>query len=133
MAWHLRFWRRLKIAPGVTVNLSRAWPPSVSIGPRGNKTTIGRRGIRRSIGIPGTGLYATNQQSWESLRGETATPGRPAIKSPQDDGGRPALPPPSEPVPVPSAIETCGFCGGSIGADGRCEMCGQPAERWHTQ
>ena len=60
MGWHLRFWRRLRIAPGVTLNLSKSGA-SVSAGPRGAKVTVGRLGIRRTIGIPGTGVYATSQ------------------------------------------------------------------------
>ncbi len=53
-----RFWRRLRIAPGVTLNLSKSGG-SLSFGPRGAKFTVGPRGKRATVGIPGTGLYYT--------------------------------------------------------------------------
>ncbi len=53
-----RFFRRMKIAPGLTVNLSKSGP-SLSFGARGAKVTVGRRGVRRTVGIPGTGLFYT--------------------------------------------------------------------------
>jgi tetratricopeptide (TPR) repeat protein len=53
-----RFWRRFKIAPGITLNLSKSGG-SLSFGPRGAKFTIGRKGPRTSLGIPGTGLFYT--------------------------------------------------------------------------
>lgn len=54
MAWNFR--RRIKIAPGVSLNLSKGGI-STSIGPRGAKLTIGPRGVYSNLGIPGTGLY----------------------------------------------------------------------------
>ncbi|GBE15197.1 MAG TPA: DUF4236 domain-containing protein [Proteobacteria bacterium] len=54
-----RFWRRVKIAPGVTLNLSKAGG-SFSLGPRGAKFTVGSRGKRATMGIPGTGLFYTS-------------------------------------------------------------------------
>lgn len=53
-----RFFRRMKIAPGVSLNLSKSGP-SLSFGPRGAKYTVGPRGTRRTIGLPGTGLHYT--------------------------------------------------------------------------
>lgn len=60
--WHTRLWRRVRIAPGVTINLTKSGP-SVSVGPRGAKMTFGSRGVRQTLGIPGTGIYATRQLS----------------------------------------------------------------------
>jgi len=51
-----RFWRRIKIAPEVTLNLSKSGG-SLSFGPRGAKFTIGPKGKRATVGLPGTGLY----------------------------------------------------------------------------
>jgi hypothetical protein len=51
----LRFFRRIRIAPGVSVNLSKSGA-SFSVGPRGAKVTVGPKGIRRTVGIPGTGV-----------------------------------------------------------------------------
>ena len=57
-----RLWRRMKIAPGVTLNLSKSGG-SISIGPRGNKFSIGPRGKHISLGIPGSGLFYTKRYS----------------------------------------------------------------------
>jgi len=54
-----RFWRRIKIAPGVTLNLSKSGG-SLSFGPRGAKFTVGSRGKRATVGLPGTGLFYTS-------------------------------------------------------------------------
>jgi Protein of unknown function (DUF4236) len=59
----LRLWRRFRIAPGVTVNLSKSGA-SVSIGARGAHVTFGRRGVRQTVGIPGTGVYYTEHTPW---------------------------------------------------------------------
>jgi len=57
-----RFWRRVKIAPGVTLNLSKSGP-SLSLGPRGAKFTVGPRGKRLTMGLPGSGLFYTTTPS----------------------------------------------------------------------
>jgi hypothetical protein len=56
----LRFWKRVQILPGVTINFSRGLP-SVSIGPRGAKLTFGPHGTRATVGLPGTGLFYTEK------------------------------------------------------------------------
>lgn len=53
-----RFFRRMRIAPGLTVNLSKSGA-SLSLGPRGARYTIGPRGRRATLGLPGTGLFYT--------------------------------------------------------------------------
>lgn len=58
-----RFFRRIRLAPGLTLNLSRSGG-SLSLGPRGAKITLGPRGVRRTLGLPGTGLYYTENRSW---------------------------------------------------------------------
>ena len=55
-----RFYRRVRLFPGVTVNLSRSGP-SVSVGVRGAHLTLGRRGVTRTVGIPGTGIFYTSR------------------------------------------------------------------------
>lgn len=50
-----RFYRRIKIAPGLSLNLGKRGT-SVSVGPRGAKVTFGPNGTRSSVGIPGTGM-----------------------------------------------------------------------------
>ena len=58
-----RFYRRLKIAPGITLNFSKSGV-STSLGPRGAKVTIGKKGVRKTFGIPGTGMYYTDYSPW---------------------------------------------------------------------
>ncbi|MBW2280150.1 MAG: DUF4236 domain-containing protein [Deltaproteobacteria bacterium] len=62
-----RFWRRIRIAPGVTLNLSKGGV-SVSFGPRGAKFTVGKSGARATAGIPGTGLFYTRKIGSSSRR-----------------------------------------------------------------
>jgi len=51
-----RFWRRIHLASGVTLNLSKSIA-SLSLGPRGAKYTISPRGNRATAGLTGTGLF----------------------------------------------------------------------------
>jgi hypothetical protein len=57
MGW--RFYKRVKIAPGVTLNVSKGGA-SVSFGRRGAHVTVGPKGTRETVGIPGTGISYTN-------------------------------------------------------------------------
>src|SRR5437867_1427800 len=113
MGWRLRFWRRLRILPGVTVNLSKSGP-SLSIGPRGTKVTIGRKGVRQTVGIPGSGLFATNYTPWEP--GEQKLP----------VGGPPAGPSELDASPTESTMRSSAPQRGPIGQT-RCGFCGSPA------
>ena len=54
----LRFWRRVSLAPGLTLNLSKRGA-SLSTGPRGAKYTVGTAGRRGTVSLPGTGLFYT--------------------------------------------------------------------------
>jgi hypothetical protein len=65
MGW--RFYRRIKIAPGVTINLSKQGA-SLSVGERGAHITFGRNGIRRTVGIPGTGVSYTTVSKNSGVR-----------------------------------------------------------------
>jgi hypothetical protein len=53
-----RFWRRVRLRPGLRANLSRSGV-SLSIGRRGMWYTVGPRGRRTTVGLPGTGLFLT--------------------------------------------------------------------------
>ena len=53
-----RFYRRIRLIPGLRVNLSRSGP-SLSFGHRGAWYTVGPRGRRVTVGIPGSGLSYT--------------------------------------------------------------------------
>lgn len=52
----LKYRKRIKIAPGVTINLSRSGA-STTIGPKGACVNIGKNGTYLNTGIPGTGIY----------------------------------------------------------------------------
>ena len=54
----LRFFRRVQVAPGIRLNLSRSGI-SPSFGVRGARLTLGRSGVRSTFGIPGTGIHYT--------------------------------------------------------------------------
>lgn len=58
----MRFRKSVKIMPGVRLNLSKSGV-STSIGGRGATVNVGKRGIRSTLSVPGTGL------SWSSISG----------------------------------------------------------------
>ncbi len=83
-----RFFRRFRIAPGITLNLSKSGP-SISMGPRGAKVTVGSKGVRKTLGLPGTGLHYTQHTSWGKVGamagGERpAAQGSPVVQSTQN-------------------------------------------------
>ncbi|MCA1809632.1 MAG: DUF4236 domain-containing protein [Lentisphaerae bacterium] len=81
---YLRFWRRIKIAPGLTLNLSKSGG-SLSFGPRGAKFTVGPRGRRATVGIPGTGLFYTQTASGGRRRsGRRAKTAQAPVVPPED-------------------------------------------------
>ena len=57
-----RFRRRVRLAPGLHVNIS-SHGTSLSIGGRGATINIGRRGVRETVGMPGTGISYSHQVS----------------------------------------------------------------------
>jgi hypothetical protein len=60
MGW--RFRRSIKIAPGIRWNISKSGT-SWSFGPRGYKINVGPRGVRKTVSLPGTGIFYTEQVS----------------------------------------------------------------------
>lgn len=80
-----RFWKRVKLAPGVTLNLSKSGG-SLSFGPRGAKFTIGPRGKRATVGIPGTGLFYTTTLPTGRPAGRRRAPySAPAVSRPRPE------------------------------------------------
>jgi hypothetical protein len=77
---YFRLFRRIKIAPGVTINFSKSGL-STSFGPKGAKVTVGKRGVRRTVGIPGTGVYYT---STSGHSGKSSTPDAASAAAPPD-------------------------------------------------
>jgi hypothetical protein len=57
---NFRFYRRLHLFPGLSVNVSKSGP-SLTVGMRGAHLTFGPRGVTRTLGIPGTGIYYTSR------------------------------------------------------------------------
>ncbi len=82
-----RFFRRLKLAPGVTLNLTKRGG-SLSFGPRGAKLTAGTSGVRRTLGVPGTGLWYTEHAGAKRGRGTGRSRGS-ANRSPPTPTVRP--------------------------------------------
>lgn len=76
----LRFFKRKKILPGVTLNMSRSGP-SLSFGPEGLKYTIGPGGKRFTAGLPGTGFYYTTQLDTAAKKEDKSGLGLDAIGS----------------------------------------------------
>lgn len=72
-----RFQKRIKLLPGVTVNLSKSGI-STSVGPRGAKVTVGHGKTRTTVGIPGTGLSHTvvskNSVGSNAVQSDLASP-----------------------------------------------------------
>lgn len=62
---NFRFYRRVSIFPGLSVNVSKSGP-SLTVGVRGAHVTFGSSGIRRTVGIPGTGIYYTSHSGYHS-------------------------------------------------------------------
>jgi hypothetical protein len=60
-----RFYRRVHIFPGLSVNISKSGP-SLSVGMRGAHVTVGRKGVRKTVGIPGTGIYYTSYKGYHT-------------------------------------------------------------------
>ncbi|MBZ9688614.1 DUF4236 domain-containing protein [Clostridium estertheticum] len=59
-----RFYKRINILPGISMNLSKSGP-SFSFGPKGMKMTLGGKGVRSSFSIPGTGVYYTTYKGYK--------------------------------------------------------------------
>lgn len=62
---YARLFKRVRLAPGVALNLS-LHGPSVSFGVKGAHLTVGRSGIWRTVGFPGTGLFYTARDGWHT-------------------------------------------------------------------
>lgn len=58
-----RFSKRVKIAPGVRLNISKSGF-STSIGGRGATVNLNAKGVRTTVGIPGSGLSWSKQAGW---------------------------------------------------------------------
>jgi len=55
-----RFRRTFSLLPGIRLNLGKSGA-SVSVGPKGAKITAGPKEIRATVGVPGTGMFFSQQ------------------------------------------------------------------------
>jgi Protein of unknown function (DUF4236) len=77
MGW--RFRRSVKIAPGLRLNIGKR-SVGASVGPRGAKVSVNTRGeVRRTAGLPGTGLSYTSQTKIRQ-GDEVEQPGQPELE-----------------------------------------------------
>jgi hypothetical protein len=87
----IRFRKRIKLAPGLHLNLSGSGL-SMSAGPRGASMTFGGRGgTYMNAGIPGTGLYARERVGTAPSEADSRSSGSGTVKmsvtaSVKDDG-----------------------------------------------
>jgi type IV secretory pathway TrbD component len=72
----MRFGKRIKIAPGVKLNLSKSGI-STSVGKKGLSVNIGEKGTYLNTGIPGTGLHSRDRL--DSTTPDTETPQRESV------------------------------------------------------
>lgn len=144
-----RFQKRIKILPGVTVNLGKRGI-STSIGVRGARINLGKRGVRTTLGIPGTGISYSKYERY----GKSGTVSRSQVQKPYLtvcpycghhlrkywercpkchallQQGSPA--PVAEPAPE---IFICPHCGGQIRSREKvnfCPLCGSPLRKEET-
>ncbi|MCE9798122.1 MULTISPECIES: DUF4236 domain-containing protein [Enterobacterales] len=55
-----KFRQRIKIAPGIHINIGKTGITSASIGKAGATLNVGKKGVKATAGIPGTGLSYTS-------------------------------------------------------------------------
>lgn len=59
----LRFRKRIKVIPGVYINLGKKVVNSVSVGGNGLTANVNRNGTKTTVGLPGTGLSYESKRS----------------------------------------------------------------------
>lgn len=80
-----RFRRSVGILPGIRLNFSKSGA-SVSLGRRGFWYTIGSKGTRATVGIPGTGLSWTEYSPYQSRNAPSSQENAPRTKGDQFAG-----------------------------------------------
>jgi len=72
-----RFRRRLRVMPGVHLNLSKSGV-STSIGRRGATLNLSSKGTRTTVGLPGTGLSYQSRRTPRAGKTASSAGGAPA-------------------------------------------------------
>ena len=73
---YFRFRRSVRLIPGVRVNFSKTGT-SLSVGGRGATVNLGKRGVRTTVGLPGSGLSYSEMRPWHRRTGGQAGLPRP--------------------------------------------------------
>ncbi|TDM51409.1 DUF4236 domain-containing protein [Aliivibrio fischeri] len=68
-----KFRKRIKIAPGININLSKSGI-STSIGKPGATINIGKKGVKATVGVPGSGFSYSQNLSKSSSQGLVSSP-----------------------------------------------------------
>jgi Protein of unknown function (DUF4236) len=69
-----RFRRRIKLLPGISLNVSKSGI-STSIGGRGAHITVGHGKVRETVGLPGTGIsYSHVEPTHRAAEPSSAAP-----------------------------------------------------------
>lgn len=78
-----RFRRSVRLIPGVRLNFGKRGT-SVSIGGAGSTVNVSERGVRTTVGLPGTGMSYSSHQSWENPQSDAVSHGAtpPAARPP---------------------------------------------------
>lgn len=96
----MRFQKRIKVLPGLTLNLSKKGV-STSVGVTGARVTYGHGQKRTTVGLPGTGLsHTTVERTAQSA----------AVVEPA-----PAVSPASDHVPAPAPMAPTGLSWAAVG------------------
>jgi len=60
---YFRFHRSIRLLPGLRLNISKRGG-SVSVGGRGATVNLNKKGVRTTVGLPGSGLSYVSQRNW---------------------------------------------------------------------
>ena len=74
MGW--RFRKSVKVFPGVRVNLGRDGISSVSAGGRDARVSVGKRGVRQTVSLPGSGLSYSTFEAHKPAQAQRSTAGQ---------------------------------------------------------
>jgi hypothetical protein len=66
---HLRFHKRIKVVPGIWINLNKS-TPSISAGEGPFTVNVGKRGVRGTASLRGTGLSVYEDVPWWKFWGK---------------------------------------------------------------
>lgn len=102
----LFFRKRIKILPGVTLNLSKSGV-SATVGRKGASVSVGKRGTYLNAGLPGTGIYSRTRLDKPAGRRRSAGKTNAEIEAPeQTDPVTECAAAPEAPARAPGGLES---------------------------